>query len=416
MCFDARTLCELRKGARLYDATKERVKERISRNINVAVEKLKAVEKALLDDADIEFGENPFSELLGSIESGSKHCTNEEVKTILEMSAPSDFGPDEDSFCALFKEIESFKDWRRKNISTRNEKTKAKGGENEVDKQILVALVPRNIRCVNIRSDSMSLFWDDVKCECFYEIELKSLNAIERTYHSLKPECTLHDLEPSTKYHIRVRTVPLGGSGQSIWSNPIVVQTKSVFSKCVWKRCPYFSFSKSMYSLDEGNPIIATKSSGDESYQCTIIGSAPIPLNQVASWNIKILKSKDNDGRGICIGVAPSDINQNIRNNYKKCGWYFVCYFSTLWSGPPQYCSRKEYGPRKSKDGRYVHTGDSVGVVMDTAKGELSFVLNGVNLGIAFEGIPLDKPLVPCVLLGIEGDSVELSSFKQSPK
>ena len=45
---------------------------------------------------------------------------------------------------------------------------------------------------------------------------------------------------------------------------------------------------------------------------------------------------------------------------------------------------------------------------MDTAKGELSFIVNGVNLGIAFDGIPLDKPLVPCVLLYCQGDSVEL--------
>ena len=54
----------------------------------------------------------------------------------------------------------------------------------------------------------------------------------------------------------------------------------------------------------------------------------------------------------------------------------------------------KEHGPRKV-GGQYVHTGDSVGVVMDTAKGELSFALKGVNLGVAYEGIPLDKPLVP---------------------
>ena len=45
---------------------------------------------------------------------------------------------------------------------------------------------------------------------------------------------------------------------------------------------------------------------------------------------------------------------------------------------------------------------------MDTAKGELSFVVGGVNLGVAFDGIPLDKPLVPCALLLWEGDSVEL--------
>ena len=32
---------------------------------------------------------------------------------------------------------------------------------------------------------------------------------------------------------------------------------------------------------------------------------------------------------------------------------------------------------------------------MDTTKGELSFVVSGVNLGVAYDGIPLDKPLVP---------------------
>ena len=45
---------------------------------------------------------------------------------------------------------------------------------------------------------------------------------------------------------------------------------------------------------------------------------------------------------------------------------------------------------------------------MDTTKGELSFTLNSVSLGVAYEGIPLDKLLVPCVLLYHKGDSVEL--------
>ena len=52
---------------------------------------------------------------------------------------------------------------------------------------------------------------------------------------------------------------------------------------------------------------------------------------------------------------------------------------------------------------------------MDTAKGELSFVVNGVNLGVAYEGIPLDKPLVPCVLLlyqVIQWNSLFNSFFK----
>ena len=139
---------------------------------------------------------------------------------------------------------------------------------------------------------------------------------------------------------------------------------------------------------------------------CTILGSTPLPLNKVTSWSIKILKSLKNDGKGIIIGVAPSDIDHN-ESNRNKCGWYFECYNSKLCSGLPHKYEQKEYGPRKG-EGQYVYTGDSVGVAMDTAKGELSFVLNGVNLGVAYEGIPLDKPLVPCVLLGNKGDSVEL--------
>ena len=45
---------------------------------------------------------------------------------------------------------------------------------------------------------------------------------------------------------------------------------------------------------------------------------------------------------------------------------------------------------------------------MDTTKGELSFVVDGANLGVAYDGIPLDKPLVPCDILRSEGSFVEL--------
>ena len=95
------------------------------------------------------------------------------------------------------------------------------------------------------------------------------------------------------------------------------------------------------------------------------------------------------------VGVAPSDVNQNEKNI--RNGWFLDCFYSRLRSGPPHNYDGKEYGPRKERNGEYVHTGDSVGVVMDTAKGELSFVLDRVNLGVAYKGIPLDKPLLPCI-------------------
>ena len=109
---------------------------------------------------------------------------------------------------------------------------------------------------------------------------------------------------------------------------------------------------------------------------------------------------------GIFIGVAPFGIDQNTCN-YNKFGWYVRFYSSTLRSGPPHNYKEKAYGPRK-EEGEYVHEGDSIGVLMDTAKGELSFALDGASLGVAYEGIPLDKPLVPCVILYNKGDSVEL--------
>lgn len=70
----------------------------------------------------------------------------------------------------------------------------------------------------------------------------------------------------------------------------------------------------------------------------------------------------------------------------------------------------KEYG-FEGRKGEYVKEGYIVGVVMDTLKGGLSFVLNGVNLGVAFEGIPLDKPLAPCVLVDFDSLSVAIDSW-----
>ena len=152
------------------------------------------------------------------------------------------------------------------------------------------------------------------------------------------------------------------------------------------------------YSVNEMNPRVATKINSSDDYYCTIIGNTPLSHNKGTSWSIKIPNSEENDGCSIYIGVAPSNINQNEDCNYWKCGWYFYCWNSGLWSGPPHNYRGKEYGPRKGT-GQYVHTGDSVGVVMDTTKGELSFVVNGVNLGVAYDIIPLDKPLVTCIIM-----------------
>ena len=224
------------------------------------------------------------------------------------------------------------------------------------------------------------------------------------TLGSDEPVCIRSTFMASTTYCLEMRIAHQEKSTQ--WSEEAEFTTPEFKEFCAWKKCPNDVYQKNSYSVDVKNPRIATKIGGN---YCTIIGNIALPLNKVTSWSIKILNSRDNNGDGIYIGVAPYDIDQNEGDNSKKCGWYFHCYESTLYSGPPHNYNNKEYGPRKG-EGKYVHTGDSVGVVMDTAKGELSFVLKGVNLGVAYEGIPLDKPLVPCVILGNKDDSVELDT------
>ena len=252
-----------------------------------------------------------------------------------------------------------------------------------------------------------------------FEVEVKiwEKGQGEDTSKTLIEELTLGSDEPiffknafaaSTTYCLKMRIVHQEANTQ--WSDKSEFTTPKApgfKDLCVWKKCPDNVDKSNKYSVDVKNPRIATKIN-DSGYWCTIIGNTPLPLNTVTSWSIRILKSKDNNGGSIYIGVAPSNINQNICN-YDNCGWYFRCYYSALYSGPPHNYSCKVYGPRKG-GGQYVHTGDSVGVVMDTTKGELSFVVNGVNHGVAYERIPLDKPLVPCVILGWKDDSVELDT------
>lgn len=57
------TLKAIEKKARLYDAAKDRAIARIKGSIATAIEKLKAAENELMDEIEIEFGDNPLRRL-----------------------------------------------------------------------------------------------------------------------------------------------------------------------------------------------------------------------------------------------------------------------------------------------------------------------------------------------------------------
>lgn len=223
------------------------------------------------------------------------------------------------------------------------------------------------------------------------------------------------ELKDGSKYKVQIRSEWSDGR-TSKWSAPTEFVT-SFPECCVWRECPRYVGSGCEYVIDSQNARVATKNDTgeDDDYAygysfttySTIAGNTALPRNGVTSWDIKIVKSWMNNARGVYVGVAPIDVSPIHNENFEKCGWYLDCYRSMLWSGPPHGLRGVAYGQRKM-EGRYVGTGGVVGVVMDMERGELSFVIEGVNEGVAFEGIPLDKPLVPCVILEYNGDSVEI--------
>ena len=191
-----------------------------------------------------------------------------------------------------------------------------------------------------------------------------------------------------------------------------IIPAKSAREKwrCGWGECPDTVHDNMRYALDGNNPRVATRidDHGKNCWSfCTIVGDTPLPPSKLTSWDIKIAKSRYNNGHNICVGVAPADINRNDSKNYEKCGWHFHCGGSELFSGPPHNYRAKPLGPRKENE-KYVRTGDTISVAVDTLNGGVRFAVNGVSDGDAYSGIPLDKPLVPCVILWYEGDSVEL--------
>lgn len=242
-----------------------------------------------------------------------------------------------------------------------------------------------------------------------FQAELTRLqdNEVVSTYTGNSAEVTFEGLTPETKYSLRVRAEWDGVWGK--WCNPLEIETEwSKYFK--WMRCPPAVKRKRAYTVDNSHGRVVTAntaSSGDE--HCTVLGAAPFLANCVTSWEIRVLKSKEDNGNLIYLGVAPAEMSQDDEKSISH-GWFFSCYKSALFSGKPSNYWCKEYGPRKT-NGEYVKTGDGVCATIDMSVGRLSFGLkhDGVvtDLGVAFVDIPLDKPLVPAVIMYNCGDSVE---------
>ena len=354
---DPKTRQEIEEKAGQYETEKKRIKDKIGENLRTAMEKLMELERELLVEMEAELGENPFVEFLGD-----ESHTEDDAKEIMKRELHHDFGPDDESFKSLFKEIESLKAWRKKPKPEQ--------------------LIPKNVTVKEARLDSISISWNAVEGAKNYLVEVDGDEVFWKPGTS--STFTKNGLIPDTEHSFRVRTVH--ERLMSEWSNTVRGRTKKLpapssvriksntqdsitlawnavegalfyqiemdksksyeistvneftkrglipdtehafricaikgnsmgelsdvvkgrtqkapeFSEYAWKECPGYVNQKMKYSVGDNNTRIA-RFRGNDGYYCTIIGNTPLPCNKVTSLKIKILRSKGNNGKYIML-------------------------------------------------------------------------------------------------------------------
>ena len=154
------------------------------------------------------------------------------------------------------------------------------------------------------------------------------------------------------------------------------------------------------YNLSKNN-LIATKNSGGDSWNCTIVGNKEIPKNKISKWKIRInnFVIKGNTWN-VLIGIGPDNPN-NEERFYNKC-WSFICGESRLRI-KSEY--EKKYNNRQPKP---LNKGDIIKVTVDRILGNLSFAINEEDYGIAFSKVPKEDILYPIVMINDQNQIVEI--------
>ena len=167
-----------------------------------------------------------------------------------------------------------------------------------------------------------------------------------------------------------------------------------------FKDCPKNINKEREYALSGNNKNIMTKSGTSGYWMGTICEYELDKSIEEHKWKIKILKSQN---KYVMVGVAPIDFDINS-SSWNTCGWYYYCYGSCLYSGPPFKYSDKNSNLSK--------VNDEIIVVMNIKKRALKFIINNEDKGDSYTNIPIDKPLFPAVLLYNQNDSIEISDYE----
>ena len=170
------------------------------------------------------------------------------------------------------------------------------------------------------------------------------------------------------------------------------------YKKFAFKICSINSKDEMKFSITGDKNNIFTKTGKQGRFIGTICINELDKSIEEHTWKIKIIKTTS---KQIMIGVAPIDFDINIVDNYSKCGCYYYCSNSGLYSGPPFNYNGKSSG--------LSNINEEITVIMNMKKKTLKFKINNEDKGDSYINIPTDKPIFPAVLLYIPNDSIEIT-------
>lgn len=206
-------------------------------------------------------------------------------------------------------------------------------------------------------------------------------------------ECPYHAVTPMTKA-LKNEIQDLKTHNQSL-KMQMDQQLNFIINKCTF---PEHFFTPGQHYVLSNDNKKALKTAGSKLWDNVVLGNQRYSAG-THQWTIK------SSGKSrIMVGVAPFDIYRNNVARYQKCGWFVFMPNSTLYSGPPMNFSNKPYIPHGS-----LVLEAKVTVKLDMGKKTISYIINGKEGGVAYENIPVDKPLCSCVMIRYHDSSVELA-------
>ena len=138
------------------------------------------------------------------------------------------------------------------------------------------------------------------------------------------------------------------------------------------------------------------KISGNGSENCTVIGDICLIKGKINKWKIQV-DNINNDPPHILFGIVPENVDLNGIHNYKTG-------YATNFSNFNKYnlgVWNENYHHKGKK-------GDIIEIIVDLEKGQLSFILNDIDLGIFCDNIDKNINYVPFVEMIYVGTEISL--------